>query len=71
MRLFYENYKNGYVNVINNVDRVKIEKHERVNYLYAHTNVGYIRVGKLADIGLAYMVDVNDKDCKEYFRYEK
>ena len=71
MRLFYEDYKNGYVNVIDNVDKVKIEKHERVNYLYAHTNVGYTRVGKLADIGLAYMVDVSDKDYKEYFRYEK
>ena len=71
LRLFVEDYKSGYMNVYDNVKKVKIEKDNNVNCLYYKNNVGYVCVGKLADIKLAFMVDVSGKNCKEYFRYEK
>ena len=71
MRLFVEDYKNGYMEVIDNIDRVKIEKEDKINYLYGYNKIGYIFIKKLADIKLAFLVDVSGKECKEYFRYEK
>ena len=73
MRLFYEDYKSGYVNVIDNVDRVKIEKHENKNTLCVYTNgKNYATdIIPLNEIRLAFMVDISGDNCKEYFRYEK
>ena len=38
MRLFYEDYKSGYVDVIDNVDRVKIESTKtKIHYVCIQT----------------------------------
>ena len=71
MRLFVEDYKEGYMEIIDGVERVKIEKQDNVNYLFGYNKIGYIFIKKLADIKLAFMVDITREDCKEYFRYEK
>lgn len=71
MRLFVEDYKNGCVETIDGIERVKIEKQDKVNYLFGYNKIGYIFVKRLADIKLAFMVDITSEDCKEYFRYEK
>ena len=73
MRLFIEDYKSGYVDVINNVDRVSIEKYEKKNSLFVYCDgKDYAtEIIPLNKIKLAFMVDVREKHTKEYFRYEK
>ena len=73
MRLFVEDYKSGYVDVIDNVDRVSIEKYEKKNSLFVYCNEKdyATEIIPLNEIKLAFMVDVRGKHTKEYFRYEK
>lgn len=73
MRLFIEDVKEGYMDVIDNVDRVSIEKHENKNALFVYTdNTNDAKeIIPLNEIRLAFMVDITRKDCKEYFRYQK
>ena len=72
MRLFIDDYKTGYMDVIDNVSRVSIEKHNNKNslFVYCYSNKDN-EIIPLNEIRLAFMVDISGKECKEYFRYEK
>lgn len=72
MRLFIEDYKSGYMDVIDNVSRVSIEKHDNKNslFVYCYDNKDN-EIIPLNEIRLAFMVDISGEECKEYFRYEK
>lgn len=73
MRLFVEDTK-GIMDVIDNVDGVKITTKGKTKYMFAydtHSVSGKtcLMARKLTSIGLAYLLDT--ETMKEYFRYVK
>ena len=67
LRLFYNDTK-GYVTTVDDVEKVTIEKLNKVKYLTVQQKSGELIIEKLTDIELAYIVDIDT--MQELFRYD-
>ena len=72
LKLFVEDYKNGYMDVYTNVYQVKIAKHNNKNCLEVHYRLNPLKdtdIIPLSEIKLCWLI--NADTLEEYFRYEK